>query len=72
MPQRNKSIENKFNLSKLYNKWVATPSFKDKRIVGYGDTPEEALFSARDKGYNDPVASYFLNPNEPFYFNAVN
>lgn len=71
MPSK-KDLTKTFELSKYYNKWVATASFKDRRIVACGETPEEALIGAKDKGYEDPVASYFLKPDEPFYSRIFN
>jgi hypothetical protein len=61
---KKKDLTNKFQLSKLYNKWIAIASPKDRRIIAYGNTPEEALFSAKDQGYSNPIATYFLKPQD--------
>ena len=40
------------------NKWVAVDS---QAVIGYGDTPEEALMEARGKGFTSP-ALIFIEP----------
>jgi len=46
------------NTDEYNGRYIAMISFEDSTIVGVGDTPEEALFDAKKKGYTDPVLIY--------------
>lgn len=40
------------------NKWVATVSFKNKKIVASGKSVEKVVKKARRKGVKDPVVFF--------------
>ncbi|MDD4910300.1 MAG: DUF5678 domain-containing protein [Candidatus Omnitrophica bacterium] len=42
-----------------YNgRYVAMRDFDDSRVIGYGDTAQEAFKKAVKKGYNNPVVVF--------------
>ena len=53
-----KELDFLHQLEKHENKWVAVDS---QAVIGYGDTPEEALMEARGKGFKNPVL-IFIEP----------
>lgn len=46
------------NSNKYNGKYVAMASIEDNTIIGHGDTPEEALNNAREKGIQNPFLLY--------------
>ena len=46
------------NSDKYDGQYVAMISVEDNTIVGYGDTPEEALNKAKEKGIQNPFLLY--------------
>jgi len=46
------------NSNKYNGKYVALASISDNTIIGHGDTPEEALKKAQEKGVQDPFLLY--------------
>jgi len=46
------------NSNKYNGQYVAMVSIEDNIIIGHGDTPEEALKKAREKGVQNPFLLY--------------
>jgi len=42
-----------------WNKYVAQPSFKNKKVVAFGKEPLSVLEEAKALGFKDPVIFYF-------------
>ena len=43
---------------KYGSKYVATKSFKDRKVVSYGSEPSKVFNEAKEKGVKDPVVFY--------------
>jgi hypothetical protein len=54
--------------SRYYNKYVAEPSFSDKRVVAFSEDPNKVIQEARQKGYGHPVVFYVPNPDAVLIF----
>jgi hypothetical protein len=54
--------------SRYYNKYVAEPSFSDKKVVAFGEDPTEVFKEARQKGYRHPVMFYVPHPDVNLIF----
>ena len=43
---------------KYGGKYVATKSFKDRKVVSYGSEPDKVFNEAKEKGVKEPVVFY--------------
>jgi Family of unknown function (DUF5678) len=57
--------ENKLDLRKYVNKWVAL-TYPENKVVGTGDNATAAMQAAVQKGYHDPIL-YKVLPLDRFY-----
>jgi hypothetical protein len=48
--------------SRYYKKYVAEPSFSDRRVVAFGKNPIKVIKKARQRGYEHPVIFYVPHP----------
>lgn len=51
------------NSDNYYGKYVALASAEDNTIVGFGNTPQEALTVAQDKGFKNPFLFFVSDDN---------
>lgn len=43
---------------KYSGQYVATKSFKDRKVISYGDDPSKVFNEAKEKGAKEPVVFY--------------
>ncbi len=66
MPNPNYLIEGDARI--YYGKYVATASFKSKKVICFGDNPAEVHKEAKDLGYDNPVIFYVQDPDINYYY----
>ncbi len=64
----NVCVEIEGDASRYYNHYVATPPFRDKRLVAYNKNVSKLYEECRKKGYDDPVVTYLNDPKVSFCY----